>query len=67
MPQFRLPPALSVLFCGLLLVCSSKTFVRNFDWLSTEALANAGLRNNPGNAKIHLTMGNVLANKVLGG
>ena len=43
---------------------ASKTFLRNFDWVSTESLAVSGLRANPGNAKIHLTMGNVLANKV---
>jgi hypothetical protein len=54
---------LHVLFCGLLFVFSTKTIYRNFDWTSTESLAIAGLEVNPNNAKIHLTMGNVLANK----
>ena len=62
--QMKLHSGLRVLFCGLLFVCSAKAIQRNFDWVSTESLATAGLQVNPNNAKIHLTMGNVLANKV---
>jgi hypothetical protein len=63
--HMKLHFGLHVLFCGLLFVFSTKTIYRNFDWTSTESLAIAGLEVNPNNAKIHLTMGNVLANKGL--
>ena len=49
---------------GLLLVLSLKTVHRNTEWLNTQTLAEAGLKDNPQNAKIHLTMANALAQKV---
>ncbi|XP_015748501.1 PREDICTED: transmembrane and TPR repeat-containing protein 4-like [Acropora digitifera] len=40
-----------------------KVFHRNSEWLTKERLARSGLKINPGNAKIHVTLGNVLALK----
>ena len=41
-----------------------KTVHRNSEWQTKERLARSGLKVNPTNAKIHVTLGNVLANKV---
>ena len=43
-----------------------KTTVRNVEWWDTEYLAEAGMKTNPLNAKMFMTMGNVLAQKVCG-
>lgn len=54
----------TVLVYGLLTLFAIKTLSRNAEWKNTESLASSGLKVNPGNAKIYLTMGNVLARKV---
>ena len=48
----------------VLIMFSIKTVVRNTDWWDTEYLAQAGMKTNPLNAKMFMTMGNVLAQKV---
>eukprot|EP00118_Oscarella_pearsei_P008648 m.45784 g.45784 ORF g.45784 m.45784 type:complete len:778 (+) comp33634_c0_seq6:121-2454(+) len=64
-PSMRLSRGTSSLFYILLLLFSLKTVQRNSEWLDTQSLAKAGIRVNPGNAKVHLTLGNVLAQKGL--
>ena len=49
---------------GLLSLFAVKTLNRNAEWKDTEGIAASGLKMNPGNAKIYLTMGNMLAQKV---
>ena len=48
----------------LLVMFAIKTALRNTDWWDTEYLAQAGMKTNPSNAKMFMTMGNVLAQKV---
>ena len=48
----------------VLMVFAVKTMVRNTEWWDTEYLAKAGMKTNPLNAKMFMTMGNVLAQKV---
>ena len=48
----------------ILIMFSIKTLIRNTEWWDTEYLAQAGMRTNPLNAKMFMTMGNVLAQKV---
>lgn len=48
----------------VLLMFAVKTVVRNTEWWDTEFLAEAGMKTNPLNAKMYMTMGNVLAQKV---
>jgi tetratricopeptide (TPR) repeat protein len=47
----------------LLLLLSTKTFIRNQEWHDSFMLTTSALRTNPGNAKIHFSMGNELAQK----
>ena len=49
---------------SLLLLFAFKTVHRNSEWQNKETLARSGLKVNPTNAKIHVTLGNFLANKV---
>ena len=49
---------------SLLLVFAFKTVHRNSEWQNKETLARSGLKVNPMNAKIHVTLGNVLASRV---
>lgn len=51
---------------SLLLLSTFKTVHRNSEWQNKETLARSGLKVNPTNAKIHVTLGNVLARKVSG-
>lgn len=48
----------------LVLIFSAKTVSRNWEWGSTSGIATAALKTNPGNAKIHMSMGNELAQQV---
>ena len=48
----------------VLLLFSAKTLARNWEWGNTQTLAESGLRVNWDNAKVHMTMGNVLAQQV---
>lgn len=48
----------------VLVMFAIKTVVRNTEWWDTEYLARAGMKTNPLNAKMFMTMGNVLAQKV---
>jgi len=48
----------------ILLLFSAKTLVRNWEWRNTQALAESALKVNWGNAKVQMTMGNVLAQQV---
>lgn len=50
----------------VLLMFAVKTTVRNVEWWDTEYLAESGMKTNPLNAKMFMTMGNVLAQKVCG-
>ncbi|XP_065886596.1 protein O-mannosyl-transferase TMTC4-like isoform X2 [Dysidea avara] len=59
--NLTLPAATAVYF--VLIMFSIKTVVRNTDWWDTEYLAQAGMKTNPLNAKMFMTMGNVLAQK----
>lgn len=43
---------------------SLKTVIRNSEWKDTESLALSALYSNPSNAKVHFTLGNVLAQQV---
>lgn len=56
-------PAASLAYF-VLIVFATKTVVRNTEWWDTEYLAEAGMKTNPLNAKMFMTMGNVLAQKV---
>ena len=58
-------PAASLAYF-VLLMFAAKTTVRNMEWWDTEYLAEAGMKTNPLNAKMFMTMGNVLAQKVCG-
>lgn len=49
---------------SLLLLFAFKTVHRNSEWQNKETLARSGLKVNPTNAKIHVTLGNFLASKV---
>ena len=49
---------------SLLLLFAFKTVHRNSEWQNKETLAISGLKVNPTNAKIHVTLGNFLASKV---
>lgn len=49
---------------SLLLLFAFKTVHRNSEWQNKETLARSGLKVNPMNAKIHVTLGNVLASRV---
>lgn len=53
-----------IIVYSLLLMYVLKTVHRNSEWQTKERLARSGLKVNPTNAKIHVTLGNVLANKV---
>lgn len=53
-----------IIVFSLLLMFVLKTVHRNSEWQTKERLARSGLKVNPTNAKIHVTLGNVLANKV---
>ena len=53
-----------IIIYNLLVIFVFKTVHRNSEWLSKERLARSGLTVNPTNAKIHVTLGNVLAKKV---
>ena len=53
-----------IIIYNLLVIFVFKTVHRNSEWLSKERLATSGLTVNPTNAKIHVTLGNVLAKKV---
>ena len=53
-----------IIVYSLLLMFVLKTVHRNSEWQTKERLARSGLKVNPTNAKIHVTLGNVLANKV---
>ena len=48
----------------LVLIFSAKTLSRNSQWNNTDTLVHAGLKTNPGNAKLHMSMGNELAKQV---
>ena len=48
----------------LLFLFSVKTLDRNREWHDTHSLATSALSTNPANAKVHFTMGNVLAQQV---
>ena len=48
----------------LVLIFSAKTLSRNSQWYNTDTLVHAGLKTNPGNAKLHMSMGNELAKQV---
>ena len=48
----------------VLFMFAIKTVVRNTEWWDTKYLAEAGMKTNPLNAKMFMTMGNVLAQKV---
>ena len=50
--------------CSVLVLFILKTFHRNAEWKDNETLSKAGLKVNPTNAKIYMTMGNALAKKV---
>ncbi|XP_048588556.1 protein O-mannosyl-transferase TMTC4 [Nematostella vectensis] len=63
--SFRLNWLGQVLVYTLLLTFAAKTVHRNSEWYDTGTLAASGLRVNPENAKIHLTMGNYFAKKGL--
>ena len=54
----------SFLFYCLLFLFASKTIQRNSEWLDTKSLAESGIKVNPNNAKVHLTLGNYLAQNV---
>lgn len=60
--NLTLPAATTAYF--ILIMFSIKTLMRNTEWWDTEYLAQAGMRTNPLNAKMFMTMGNVLAQKV---
>ena len=49
---------------SLLLLFAFKTVHRNSEWQNKQTLARSGLKVNPTNAKIHVTLGNFLASKV---
>ena len=51
------------MFYGLLILFAAKTVHRNMEWQHNGSLATAGLKTNPSNAKIHLSMGNYLGKK----
>ena len=53
-----------IALCLLLLTFSAKTLKRNSEWQNTESIAQSSLKVNPGNAKLHMSMGNVLAQQV---
>lgn len=53
-----------IIVYSLLLMFVLKTVHRNSEWQTKERLARSGLKVNPTNAKIHVTLGNFLANKV---
>lgn len=62
--RFDLPiPTASVVYF-VLVMFAVKTTVRTVEWWDTEYLAKAGMKTNPLNAKMSMTMGNVLAQKV---
>ena len=48
----------------LVVVFSAKTVARNADWTTTDAIVRSALKVNPGNAKVHMSMGNELAQQV---
>ena len=60
--KWKVPAILAL--CCILLMFSAKTLARNLEWSNTQTLAEAALKVNSGNAKVHLTMGNVLAQQV---
>ena len=53
-----------MLIYALLFTFVFKVVHRNSEWTTKERLARSGLKVNPRNAKIHVTLGNVLARKV---
>ena len=53
-----------IIVYNLVVMFVFKTVHRNSEWLTKERLARSGLKVNPANAKIHVTLGNVLAKKV---
>ena len=53
-----------MLIYALLFTFVFKVIHRNSEWTTKERLARSGLKVNPRNAKIHVTLGNVLARKV---
>lgn len=52
------------ILCVLLVVFSTKTLLRNMEWLDSFSIAQSSLKVNPENAKVHMSMGNELAQKV---
>ncbi|XP_068685859.1 protein O-mannosyl-transferase TMTC4-like [Montipora foliosa] len=52
-----------MLIYALLFTFVFKVIHRNSEWTTKERLARSGLKVNPRNAKIHVTLGNVLARK----
>ena len=62
--SFGLNTAGVVIVYSLLLIFALKTVHRNSEWQNKETLARSGLKVNPTNAKIHVMLGNVLAQKV---
>jgi len=61
---FGLSIAGMIFVYSLLLLFAFKTVHRNSEWQNKETLARSGLKVNPTNAKIHVTLGNVLASRV---
>ncbi|XP_065840870.1 protein O-mannosyl-transferase TMTC2-like [Oscarella lobularis] len=51
----------SIGFCVLVGLGLETTIQRNSEWLDTKSLAESGIKVNPNNAKVHLTLGNYLA------
>ena len=66
LPQWKIPgkKAAIALLCIISLAFFGKTIIRNLEWKNTQSLAESALKVNPGNAKVHMTMGNVLAQQV---
>ena len=62
--RFDLATPAAGLVYFVLVVFAIKTVARNIEWWDTRYLAEAGMKNNPLNAKMFMTMGNVLAQKV---
>ncbi|CAI8019479.1 Protein O-mannosyl-transferase TMTC2, partial [Geodia barretti] len=48
----------------LVLVFSAKTVSRNSEWGTSRGIVTAALKTFPGNAKLHMSMGNILAQQV---
>ena len=64
--HFGLKPHVVGVMYLLLLLYSTKTLMRNYEWSNTQQLVEAALRVNPQNAKVLVAMGNILAQQVIG-